>query len=520
MKISNMLFTAEVTKKVQSLRLKNLISIKDIKTLLIYGMVGLLIILPYIRVYNNPEFVLDKLTLLFYVLLVSLVVVNYWLFFLLSIWILLTSVIFLHIMKTWGVWGLGERISVGLESPSYEMSEYLSNYLGFYDVLIILYIVFCAYIIYKIKDRRPESKLLQVFSGVYVVCFPLLLSANPGRLGGDGYPITAIPLEVVNTYERSQQLNHREKYLDNGVKPLECTENYKTIVIVLGESVNKNRMGVYGYIKETTPFLSSLNGHVLNAISPADTTRYSIPMLFTKASVSNFEEFFSSQSIITDLENCGYDTFWLSNQGDRGKWNTYVAAIAKEAKNTIFLQNEEPSYDENLLPELEKIRNHPGAKKAIFLHLKGSHFSYYSRYPEGFGGNYNKNIEESYDNSILYSDYILSEIFNQLTKDSLLFLYTADHGELVNEEEYGHGHSPGYKDEYEIPMVIWSSNAKRAENISALNQYSAINGAMFYDLVRYLVGIDKEVNMNYDSKVIEVGPKNIVRFEELKRYSD
>ena len=204
------------------------------------------------------------------------------------------------------MWQLGQRISVGLESPSHEMSWYLSNYVGIYGVLIIIYVVICAYIIFKIKDRIPKSKLLKIFACVYVVFFPLLLSANPERMGADGYPITAIPFEVVNTYARSQQLIQREKYLENVVKSLDCTENYKTIVVVLGESANKNRMGVYGYIKETTPFLSSLNGYILNAISPADTTRYSIPMLFTKASASNFEEFF-----FVTKHNQGFGESWI-----------------------------------------------------------------------------------------------------------------------------------------------------------------------------------------------------------------
>ena len=499
------------------MKFMNALPQNEIKTVLAYGAISILILLPYIKVYNNPDFTIDKLTLLFSALLISSAVLNYWFFSLASLFIVLVSVVFLHITHTWGVWQIGQRISVALESPTSEMSEYLSSYLGYFDAIILLYAITCLLAVHRTRNFKINSKKYKIIAGIYITLFPVILSSNPDRLTKDGYPITAIPLEAVNTYQRLSHLSNRKDLIDNIRKPSDCPKSYNQIVIVMGESVNKNRMSLYGYNKVTTPFLDSLSAIKLNAISPADTTRYSIPMELTRATPGEFSTFFSSPSIITDLRDCGYDTYWLSNQGDRGKWNTYVRSIADEAKNTVFLDDTNP-YDGALIPLLDKVLTIPSRTKAIFIHLNGSHFRYSARYPRNFSRINGDNIPESYDTSVLYTDHVLSQIFDKLDKDSLLFVYTSDHGEVVSSEVFGHGISPGYKAEYDIPLVIWSSNTKKLNNILRLNKTTLLNGSNLYELLRYLVDIDPILAVSNDDTVSEVGPDNLVSYEQLPRY--
>ena len=70
------------------------------------------------------------------------------------------------------------------------------------------------------------------------------------------------------------------------------------------------------------------------------------------------------------------------------------------------------------------------------------------------------------DNSILYTDYILSSLAKELDPMNICaaMLYTSDHGESISNERYGHGfeHYPEpvdlYKVEYHVPLMFWYSD--------------------------------------------------------------
>jgi len=225
------------------------------------------------------------------------------------------------------------------------------------------------------------------------------------------------------------------------------------------------------------------------------------------------------------LNDCGYDTYWISNQGRKGKWNTLVSAVAGDATDARHMGDVGSSgYDEVLLDEVEKMLKLSGDRKAFVIHINGSHFDYKSKYPKTFlalpkGPPTSRgSIATSYSNSILYTDWFLSEVFAMFKKERLLFVYTADHGEVVTEAVYGHSMSPGYKDEYDIPLVIWSSKTTRLEKLHTEIESKLINGAMFYELLRYVVGMDSEITINYDTSVIEVAPSSVVDYNELEYF--
>ena len=98
-------------------------------------------------------------------------------------------------------------------------------------------------------------------------------------------------------------------------------------------------------------------------------------------------------------------------------------------------------------------------RQLIVIHLMGSHVSYWDRYPHA--GFYKYPLDQSktrskdqvmideYDNSVLYTDHVLSEIMNvainHLHADEVM--YFSDHGELVTQ-------NPGHNaDQFEFQMV-------------------------------------------------------------------
>ena len=109
----------------------------------------------------------------------------------------------------------------------------------------------------------------------------------------------------------------------------------------------------------------------------------------------------------------------------------------------------------------------------------GSHGpSYYKRIPEGFAkfkptcdksdiqNCSNDELRNTYDNTILHADYVLSEIVKMLKgydKDyNTALIYASDHGESIGEDGiYLHGipYSIAPKEQTTVPMMFWMSDS-------------------------------------------------------------
>jgi heptose-I-phosphate ethanolaminephosphotransferase len=118
----------------------------------------------------------------------------------------------------------------------------------------------------------------------------------------------------------------------------------------------------------------------------------------------------------------------------------------------------------------------------------GSHLSYSKRYSEAydvFKDDYNlanmhwdetqQTFINQYDNSILYNDYVVNELLNELQKTNTVasFTYFSDHGDEVYDYRNFHGHSDVMlsKYMYDVPLLLWFSDSfkqKHSEQMSLL----------------------------------------------------
>jgi glucan phosphoethanolaminetransferase (alkaline phosphatase superfamily) len=326
-----------------------------------------------------------------------------------------------------------------------------------------------------------------------------------------------------------QIMQKREEYIRhlNIIKAHNKHQIYDKVIVVMGESANKSHMSLYGYTIPTTPFLDSLqqSGHlyVFNAIAPTNQTRYSLPIDLTEANVHYYENrYLHSCSILTNFKANNYETYWISNQGRVGKNDSSISSMAYEA-NTSFFANMnylEAKTDDVLLDYLNKLRQNPG-KEMYLVHIMGSHSDYVNRYNKENALFKNaKNIVEEYDNSIHYSDYILSQIFERFKNEKVLLIYISDHGENINLENNGHGFLPPFKDEYTVPFVIYS-NVKnpRLDEIYKDNKKGYFNLENFNYIVQYVSGISNHKNLSYSHDVMAVEPSNIFNFDQLEFYN-
>ncbi len=277
-------------------------------------------------------------------------------------------------------------------------------------------------------------------------------------------------------------------------------------------------MSFYGYPGKTTPFLDSLRPYRFEGLAAANQTRYAVPLLLTHATVHDFQNFFRGPSLVSELKACGYETWWISNQGGLGQNETYVTSIAEEADHVRFLSSLDyvhVGYDDKIVDTLGKYAAHDARKQAFFLHLRGSHFDYRERVPRGFFLKPGADIGAQYDNTLYYTDHVLSGIFSRVDTNSFLFAYASDHGEVVTEALHGHGFFPGFKEEYRIPMIVWTRKA-RGETLRETAGERTVNAESFTPMIEYLTGMNANPALSYGTDVISLAPENVRDYNQLE----
>lgn len=271
--------------------------------------------------------------------------------------------------------------------------------------------------------------------------------------------------------------------------------NVRTAVIVIGESACRDYMNVYGYERDNTPWMTQNrnNDNFIffdNTYSSYKLTNKSLIYLLTEKSQYNDKEVYSSLNFIEIAKAAGFKTYWISNQGNISNYRESYNVVAQKADEKRFLEGS--SYDEELLGLLD-ISN-GNNKNLIVIHLAGSH-SPYKNYPIDFKKFPNDNINDNYDNSILYTDYILQQIFAKLSHHNLdLFIYISDHGEkkgmLRNQFDFRMER---------IPFVMYCSDdyIKKHNNFAEIEngKHKYFTSDMFYDTFLGLLGINKKFYM-------------------------
>lgn len=260
----------------------------------------------------------------------------------------------------------------------------------------------------------------------------------------------------------------------------------QTIVMVIGESSRYDRWSLNGYQRETNPLLSKETNLVplADMITAVSATRLSVPIIVSrKPATLGLQAGFAEKSFISAFREAGFKTYWISNQMSFGQFDTPISVFAKEADVVQFLNlggyTDRSNFDDILFAPLNHALQDSSPKKLIVLHTLGNHWNYSHRYPKPFDRwqpslfgvdnpvftdlSNKQALNNSYDNSILYTDWILSQFIAQLKqrKDQISSLmYVSDHGQTLYDGSCQlafHGHNTQY--EFHIPAFIWYSDS-------------------------------------------------------------
>jgi heptose-I-phosphate ethanolaminephosphotransferase len=253
-----------------------------------------------------------------------------------------------------------------------------------------------------------------------------------------------------------EKLKNLRESADNHVE-FEYIGAEHNLIFVIGESASALHMGAYGYIRDTTPFTDDIPFIRLNGVTPDAHTIPAVLKMFNAYDEDNG----SLQNILTEG---GYETYWISNQPTMGPGDTPIQALVSKVKYRKHIMRGQ--YDGKLIPWVEEAMEGAG-KKAVFVHLVGSHTGYSRRYPaefrffkdkEGLSGFALKHYREvnHYDNSIRYTDFLISELAALSEKNNAFLIYIADHGEEVFDRSNFSGHTNGLISRYmsDVPFFI------------------------------------------------------------------
>jgi glucan phosphoethanolaminetransferase (alkaline phosphatase superfamily) len=446
-------------------------------------------------------------------------------YFIAGVVLALGAVLLQHVKRHWGFGQLDSRLEAFYESPPGEILEYLRSHVDAIDIaLLAAAIVLCV-----LAARLPrlgagsfvrQRTIALACLAAWVAVAALLRFDVPYR----NFPLATLASQAVDARERYAQLTARAEALRRApVQPQSCTLRYKRVVIVLGESAVPDHMSVFGYAKPTTPFAQRSQPYAFDALSPANQTRYALAMMLTAAAPDNFDVFFRSHSLVGQLRACGMKTLWISNQGRRGRYDSFASSIGLEADESVFLNDwswTAVSYDGAIVDELRRRGVDKRGRQAVFVHLIGSHAKYRERFPPGFGFPDVSHVVEQYDNSLLYTDHVLARLHELLYDDATLFVYVSDHGQIVSDSAFGSGFLPGYREEFRSPLLIWTSDGPSMARVRSELGTARLNLESFDNLISFLAGMSPSPGLSTRDLVAVLGPEHLRRYRQLASFGD
>ena len=260
------------------------------------------------------------------------------------------------------------------------------------------------------------------------------------------------------------------------------TSKRELIIMVVGETARADRFSLNGYSRLTNPRLSKQDIISFSNVSSCGTsTSVSVPCMFSSLGRKDYEKkkALAQENLLDVLNKHGVAVLWRDNNSDSKGVATRIRYEDFKTPTMNPMCNGE-CRDVGMLSKLEAyIDANKDKDMLIVLHQMGNHGpEYYRRYPKEFErfkpacqtGELRdctkQEIDNAYDNAILYTDYFLSEVITFLKKYDdnyeTAMLYVADHGESLGERGI-YLHAAPYmlapKEQTHVPVILWTGKS-------------------------------------------------------------
>jgi lipid A ethanolaminephosphotransferase len=295
------------------------------------------------------------------------------------------------------------------------------------------------------------------------------------------------------------------------------------VFLVIGETARAANFELGGYDRPTNPGLKQVPGLVYfdRATSCGTATAVSVPCMFSVFGRQKFDIDKSGNylNLLDALASAGVDVEWRDNNAGckgvcarMGDTRQYTHSTASPHCVNSYC------FDEVMLEDLEQRLDTVKHDTVIVFHQIGSHGpAYAERYPPRFEifkpvcrsselqQCTKDEVRNAYDNSIAYTDYVLSRQIEILRKASdrldTMLVYASDHGESLGELGiYLHGMPYAFApdDQTHVPMLIWTSPAFRSrmgidDGCLRNHSHAAVSHDNLYHTILRAVGLSNKV---------------------------
>lgn len=404
--------------------------------------------------------------------------------------------------------------------------------------LLPSYLIYKADIHYQPFFKELLHKLafmLLMFVGIGIVAFFYYQDyAAFGRNNSElrRYIVPTYFVSSASKYLNEHYLQTPMEYQQLGLDAKNASRNPNTkpnlLVFVVGETARSMSYPYYGYNKPTNAHTQNQGLIAFNDTSSCGTaTAVSLPCMFSRMGRADYDprRANAQDTVIDVLSHSGIKVQWFDNDSGCKGVCDQVENLTIDLKSDPKLCSGQYCFDQVLLNKLDKILAvAPSQDTVIFLHIIGSHGpTYYLRYPpehrkfipdcprSDIQNCSQEELINTYDNTILYTDFILSEVVNKLKGKQDMFdtamLYLSDHGESLGEKGmYLHGapYSIAPKEQTSVPMLAWVSNDFSQDNqlnMTCVAQRAEQGGFSHDNLFDSLLGLMNVKTTVYQSQL-------------------
>lgn len=371
------------------------------------------------------------------------------------------------------VWGCGcdvsyHAISALWETNRQEVAEFLRTSMAGRSTLLAIVLFFVTFFV-LVRRWRSEWATRTVrlprpvwIGGLAVAGVALLAFRVAGNEFSAVYPGKFIERNLTYLHE-VHEVRGEYAALPYTYAGPEVPPEPLTLLLVVGESARAQNWSLYGYDRDTNPELrrrleeAPERSFLLRPAVPAGrVTRVSVPSMLSVAPAREYPEFYRRPTAVRIFRRASLATFMASAQLPTGYYEGLPNMVLDEAETTRRVRG----LDENLLPPLDEFFGDGRPVRLIVLQLQGSHLKYDRRYPETFARFEGRgDLVDSYDDSILYTDHLLSVLLARLEArpEPAVLLYTSDHGENLDDEgdgNFSHGARAITPWELSVPMFL------------------------------------------------------------------
>jgi lipid A ethanolaminephosphotransferase len=313
------------------------------------------------------------------------------------------------------------------------------------------------------------------------------------------------------------------------------------LVLVVGETARAQAFSLNGYDRETNPQLGRRAVFNFAHVSSCGTsTAESLPCMFRPFGRNGLDtdDLHGYESLLDVVQRAGMRVIWLDNNSGCKGVCTGIESLQLDKETDPELCNETGCYDEILVKRLGDILGGAPHNALIVLHQKGSHGpAYFRRYPPEFQrftpvcttetllDCSKEEIRNAYDNTIIYTDHVLSQLIDlldaQRERYDTAMLYVSDHGESLGENGlYLHGmpYRIAPDAQTHVPMISWMSsgfiedqglstsclNATTALTLSHDNLFASVLGLL--DIRTRIYEPERDMFANCRNRALIAGP--------------